>query len=104
MVEKEEWKVVKGADLKGVDGGPLRTRIVHHHSQEALEELVESFGKRAHEALWKYRDSILPDRWSVKMGHNSKEEVEVIQSAMNIIWQIEGFLALSKYPNERWNP
>jgi len=103
MTEEIEWETVKGVDLKDADGGPLRMRIVYNHSQESLEELVESFGIRAQEALWKYRDTTLPDGESVKMGHNSKEEVEVIQTAMNIIWKIERFLKLPKYPSERWN-
>lgn len=104
MNEEIEWKTVKGEDLKDADGGPLRIRIVYNYSQEDLEELVQSFGERAQEALWKYRDMKLPDGESVKMGHNSKEEVEVTTSAMNIIWRIERFLELSKYPSERWNP
>ena len=105
MVEKEEWKVVKGADLKDADGGPLRTRIVFESSniRAIIDEEVPKAARRISETLLKYGSVGLPDMTSVEMGHNSKEEVEVIQSAVDLIWAIEAFLELPKYPSERWD-
>jgi len=88
--------VEAGDDLRDSDGGPLRLRIVYR-DDGGWEKVFDEAHMRIFDALGPYDGMKLPDHESVKLGHNTREEVNVVCYAMNILWDLERFLTLPKY-------
>ena len=77
----------------------MRTRIVFR-DDGGWEKVIDEAQARIFDALSPYDGENLPDHHNVEMGHNTREEVNVVNYAMNILWDLERFLALPKYTRE----
>ena len=89
-------EVITGDELRDSDGGPLRLRV-HYRNDGGWEKVIDEAQARIFDALSPYEGKSLPDHHSVEMGHNTREEVNVVCYAMNILWDLERFLSLPKY-------